>query len=126
MRSRSGDYPIERRAGEVERLRIQSDALAADTRAMLDRIGIGHGWRCLDLACGPGGITDELSARVGPGGQVVGLDFDADFVAIARSAPRRPTSRSWPATPMPPACPPAASISSTCASSPAPPAIPTG
>ena len=53
----SGDYPIERRAGEVERLRIQSDALAADTEAMLERIGVRPGWRCLDLGCGPGGIA---------------------------------------------------------------------
>ena len=82
--ARSGDYPIERRAGEVERLRIQGEALASDTDAMLDRIGVRPGWKCLDLACGPRGITDALAARVGPGGQVVGLDFDAEFVAIAR------------------------------------------
>ena len=79
----SGDYPIERRAGEVERLRIQSDALAADTEAMLERIGVRPGWRCLD-GCGPGGITGALAARVGPDGEVLGLDFDAEFVAIAR------------------------------------------
>jgi ubiquinone/menaquinone biosynthesis C-methylase UbiE len=86
MEARAGDYPIERRAGEVDRLRVQSDALAADTAAMLDRIGVGPAWRCLDLACGPGGVTRELSARVGPTGHVLGLDFDTDFVAVAREA----------------------------------------
>ena len=83
-----GDYPIERRAGEIERLRIQGEALAADTELMLDRIGVRPGWRCLDLACGPRGITDALSARVGPAGHVTGLDFDPAFIAAAReSAP---------------------------------------
>jgi SAM-dependent methyltransferase len=79
-----GDYPIERRRGEVERLHLQGEVLAADTAVMLDRIGVGPGWRCLDLGCGPRGITDALSARVGPDGEVTGLDFDADFIAVAR------------------------------------------
>jgi len=79
-----GDYPIERRLGEVERLRLQGEVLAADTEVMLDRIGVGPGWRCLDLACGPQGITRALSARVGPAGHVTGLDFDAGFIAVAR------------------------------------------
>ena len=83
-RARRGDYPIERRAGEVERLRVQSEAVAPHTEAMLERIGVGPGWRCLDLACGPGGITDALSPRVGASGSVLGLDFDAEFVALAR------------------------------------------
>lgn len=82
--TRSGDYPIEHRAGEVARLRVQSDALAADARAMLDRIGVGPGWRCIDLACGPCGITDLLAERVGPGGEVIGLEHDPAFVAFAR------------------------------------------
>ena len=34
--------------------------------------------------CGPGGITDLLSARVGPAGRVVGLDTDAEFLEHAR------------------------------------------
>jgi SAM-dependent methyltransferase len=69
----AGHYPIEHRAGEIERLRIQAEAIAPDTRTMLDRIGVKPGWRCLDIGCGPGGITGLLSERVGPGGRVVGL-----------------------------------------------------
>ncbi len=80
----SGAYPIERRAGEVDRLRHQSDAWAPDTGAMLDAIGVGPGWHCLDLACGPGGITDMLAGRVVPSGSVTGLDADAEFLDIAR------------------------------------------
>jgi len=77
-------YPIERRAGEIERLHMQGDALAPDTAIMLDRIGVGPGWRCLDLGCGPRGITDLLSMRVGLNGRVVGLDADAVFLDHAR------------------------------------------
>ena len=78
-----GSYPIETRAGEIERLHNQSRLMAPDTLAMLDRFGSMQGWRCLDVGCGPGGITDLLSARVGPTGQVVGLDMDATFLEHA-------------------------------------------
>jgi len=34
------------------------------------------GMRVLDLGCGPGTITLDIAARVGPHGSVVGLDSD--------------------------------------------------
>jgi SAM-dependent methyltransferase len=80
----AGHYPIENRAGEIERLRIQAEGMAPDTLTMLDRIGVKPGWRCLDIGCGPGGITRLLSERVGPGGRVVGLDMDEQHLAHAR------------------------------------------
>lgn len=80
----SGRYPIERRAGEIERLRIQSAAMAPNTEAMLGLIGVRDGWSCLDVGCGPGGITGLLSKRVGRVGRVVGLDMDAEFLEHAR------------------------------------------
>jgi ubiquinone/menaquinone biosynthesis C-methylase UbiE len=80
----SGNYPIERRAGEIERLHLQSKAMAPDAAAMLDRFGPMQGWSCLDIGCGPGGITDLLSARVGSVGRVVGLDMDPEFLEAAR------------------------------------------
>src|SRR4051794_10145908 len=80
-----GSYPIERRAGEIERLHIQSAAFARDVEVMLDLIGVDKGWSCLDLGCGPGGITAPLSRRVGPTGRVIGLDKDAQFLEYARA-----------------------------------------
>jgi SAM-dependent methyltransferase len=80
----TGSYPIERRAGEIERLLIQAAAIEFDAAVMLERIGVAEGWRCLDLGCGPGGILHLLSARAGPGGKVVGLDADAAFLEHAR------------------------------------------
>ena len=79
-----GHYPIERRAGEIERLHIQGAALEPDAAIMLDQIGVGSGWRCLDLGCGPGGVTELMSARAGPSGQVLGLDSDDVFLEHAR------------------------------------------
>jgi ubiquinone/menaquinone biosynthesis C-methylase UbiE len=78
------DYPIRTSAAEVARLHMQSDLLRADADAMLEQIGVEPGWRCLDLCCGVGGITDVLSRRVGPMGTVLGADVDAAKLAVAR------------------------------------------
>jgi SAM-dependent methyltransferase len=80
----AGHYPIERRDGEIERLRMQAEAIEFDAGIMLDRIGVGWGWRCLDLGCGPGAVLALLGARVGSGGLVVGLDSDPVFLDHAR------------------------------------------
>jgi SAM-dependent methyltransferase len=80
----SGNYPLENRAGEIERLIVQARAMAPDALAMLDRFGDMEGWTCLDIGCGPLGITDLLSARVGPSGRVVGVDMNAAFLEHAR------------------------------------------
>jgi len=82
----SGHYPIEHRAGEIERLLTQSQAMVPTTLVMLERIRPMQGWACLDIGCGPGGITDLLSARVGPSGRVIGLDRDAGFLEHARKS----------------------------------------
>jgi ubiquinone/menaquinone biosynthesis C-methylase UbiE len=74
-----------RRAGEIERLRIQAAAMEFDAGVMLDRIGVAPGWACLDLGCGPGGIVHLLSARVGSAGRVVGVDADPAMLEAARA-----------------------------------------
>ncbi len=85
----TGNYPIEHRTGEIERLQLQSTAMAPDTLAMLDQFGSMEGWACLDIGCGPGGITGLLAARVGPTGRVIGLDMNPEFLDHARGdAPR--------------------------------------
>jgi ubiquinone/menaquinone biosynthesis C-methylase UbiE len=56
-----------------------------DAETLLERIGVGPGWRCLDLGCGPGSMLPLLSARVGPNGRVVGLDTDAVMLEAARA-----------------------------------------
>ena len=82
----SGSYPIESRSGEIDRLHVQGAAMAPDTEHMLDLIGVRAGWTCLDIGCGPGGITGLLSRRVGQTGRVVGLDMNPGFLEHARKA----------------------------------------
>lgn len=84
MNENGGHYPLERRDGEIERLHRQGAAMAPDCAIMLERIGVAEGWRCLDLGCGPAGITALLSARVGATGRVVGLDADPVFIDHGR------------------------------------------
>ena len=81
----AGNYPLEHRAGEIERLRIQGEGMAPDALIMLNRIGVAPGWRCLDIGCGPAGITRLMSDLVGPDGRVVGLDMDEQHLAHARA-----------------------------------------
>jgi trans-aconitate methyltransferase len=84
----SGNYPIEHRPGEIERLGIQAEALAGETQVMLGLIGVKPGWKCIDLGCGPGGITTLLSNAVGDAGTVIGIDMDEGFLEYAaRNAP---------------------------------------
>jgi ubiquinone/menaquinone biosynthesis C-methylase UbiE len=80
-----GNYPLESRAGEIERLLLQSAAMEPDTLAMLNLIGVREGWSCLDAGCGPGGITRPLSRLAGPSGRVFGIDMNPDFLEHARA-----------------------------------------
>jgi len=81
----AGNYPIETRVGELERLLTQGAALADEGREMLRHIGVKPGWACLDIGCGPRGITDLLSEAVGPTGKVLGLDMNEQFLAYGRT-----------------------------------------
>lgn len=68
-----------------ERLWVLARAMEASTSALLDRIGVPLGARCLDVGCGAGDVTLELARRVGPEGAVVGLDADAQKLRLARA-----------------------------------------
>jgi ubiquinone/menaquinone biosynthesis C-methylase UbiE len=78
------DYPIRTSEDEFARLGMQAELFRRDSEFMLDRIGVEPGWRCLDLCCGTGGITDLLSRRIGLAGSVIGADMDPDKLAFAR------------------------------------------
>lgn len=49
-----------------------------------DLAGLGPGDRALDVATGTGDLAVELRRRVGESGEVVGLDFAASMLEIAR------------------------------------------
>lgn len=61
---------------EYERLDLMSKILDPWTRGYLTALGVGEGWRCLELGGGNGSITEWLAASVGPSGSVTALDVN--------------------------------------------------
>jgi SAM-dependent methyltransferase len=53
-------------------------------RLAMDRPDLLPGQRVVDLGCGLGRTTLDLAARVGPGGEVVGVDISAEMLARGR------------------------------------------
>ncbi|MFD3723163.1 methyltransferase domain-containing protein [Streptomyces sp. NPDC058674] len=71
-------------AGELDRMLFQGEMFRPEAERLLDRCGPGPGGRAVDVGCGPLGILDMLSDRVGPGGEVVGLDVQPEMLDFAR------------------------------------------
>jgi len=44
------------------------------------RLGVGHGWRCLEVGAGTGTLARWLRDAVGPNGYVLATDLDTRFV----------------------------------------------
>jgi ubiquinone/menaquinone biosynthesis C-methylase UbiE len=61
--------------GEGDRLMALSSALDPTTRRQLAGVGVGDGWRCLEVGAGTGTIAAWLSEQVGPKGSVVATDI---------------------------------------------------
>jgi ubiquinone/menaquinone biosynthesis C-methylase UbiE len=81
----SAQYLLAGSPSELERLRLQARVWEPEAETMLDQIGIQAGWSCIDLGCGPMGILDPLSRRVGASGRVIGVDNDQRQLAAARA-----------------------------------------
>jgi SAM-dependent methyltransferase len=82
--SSSAEYVFGSGGTEQQRLIDQAEALEPQARWLLDRLAIEAGWRVADIGCGPVGILDLLSERVGPKGEVVGIEREQRFAEIAR------------------------------------------
>jgi SAM-dependent methyltransferase len=64
------------RAVQRERLGALEEVLDAGTVRQLDSLGVGRGWRCLEVGAGGGSIAAWLCDRVAPDGAVVATDLD--------------------------------------------------
>ena len=64
------------RAVQSERLAALAEALDPGTVRHLESIGVGRGWRCLEVGAGGGSIAAWLSERVAGDGAVVATDLD--------------------------------------------------
>jgi SAM-dependent methyltransferase len=65
---------------ESERLALLERARDPGTTARLEALGIGDGWRCLEMGAGRGSIARWLADRVGPTGSVVAADIEPRFL----------------------------------------------
>jgi len=77
-------YLLGHSAREEDRLRKQPAELAPDSGRLLDQLDIRNGDRVIDIGCGPQGILDLLSGRVGVNGKVVGLERSESTLQLAR------------------------------------------
>lgn len=58
--------------------------MAAQRREVLRRLDLQAGEHVLDIGCGPGFLAADMAARVGPAGQVRGIDFSEPMLDMAR------------------------------------------
>ena len=75
------EYPLDNQWGAArERLGRLEAAWDPWTIRCLLKVGVGEGWRCLEIAGGGGSIAEWLCRRVGPGGGVVATDLQPHFL----------------------------------------------
>ncbi len=67
-------------AFERERLALLTQITDPITTCRLTGLGVGPGWRCLEVGAGDGSIARWLAERVGPGGRVVATDLNPRFL----------------------------------------------
>lgn len=83
--SQAGEYVMGGGLTEGQRLLKQGETVEKEARWLLDRLGVRPGSRVVDIGCGPLGILDLLAERVGPEGEVVGLEREPGFIEMARA-----------------------------------------
>jgi len=85
MSSLSVPYALGGTLTEQQRLIAQAQSVEPHAGWLLDRIGIQPGAKSVDFGCGPIGILNLLSERVGAAGVVVGVEREPRFAAMART-----------------------------------------
>lgn len=85
MSAESVDYVLGGTHTEQQRLVAQAEEFERQGRWLVDQVGVERGWRVLDVGCGPIGILNLLSERVGPEGLVIGLERERRFTEMAKT-----------------------------------------
>jgi SAM-dependent methyltransferase len=65
---------------EQRRLALLERCYDPATTSLLADLGVGPGWRCLEVAAGNGSVARWLRDHVGPDGRVVAVDLDTRFI----------------------------------------------
>ena len=81
-----GEYILDN-AWQLARRRLArlEEQLDPGTIRHLQALGVGAGWRCLEVGGGGGSVADWLCRRVGPGGSVLATDVDTRFLTAVRA-----------------------------------------
>jgi ubiquinone/menaquinone biosynthesis C-methylase UbiE len=81
-------YPLGNTQSEHERLGRQARMLAPVTERFIRGAGVASSQRVLDLGSGAGDVSMLVASIVGPGGEVVGVERNAESVEWAREHAR--------------------------------------
>jgi 2-polyprenyl-3-methyl-5-hydroxy-6-metoxy-1,4-benzoquinol methylase len=65
---------------ERDRLGALETLFDRSSRRYLADLGVGEGWRCLEVGCGAGGLARWMADQVGTTGQVIATDLDTRFL----------------------------------------------
>jgi len=79
----SNTYLLGASADERQRLLFQGEMFRPEAAYLLDHAGLAAGDRALDVGCGPLGVLDLMTDRVGPHGTVLGLDAEPRMLELA-------------------------------------------
>ncbi len=82
--SKTSTYAMGRSESETRRLILQSKIYGPIMRQFLLDAGLKPGMKVLDLGSGPGDVAFLAADIVGDAGSVVGIDLNADILAVAR------------------------------------------
>lgn len=74
------EYVLGTGTDELERLKIQHNVWADDTIKTWHRAGIRSDSTVLDLGCGPGYTTFDMTKIVGSNGRIIALDESKNFI----------------------------------------------
>ena len=80
-----GQYFADDSPAEHEQVRLRALEALCDgaTTRRLAALGVGAGWRCLEVAAGRGSVARWLAAQAGPAGQVVAADLNTRILRAA-------------------------------------------
>ena len=73
----------------MSELDLRNDVYRRPLATALERLGVGEGWRCVDVGAGAGDVSVALAGVVGPTGRIYAVDSDPrarDEVAAAAAA----------------------------------------
>ena len=90
MRSHEWTHGRTRIADVSELKGLRDDVYRRPLATALERLGLGAGWRCVDVGAGGGDVSVALAEMVGRDGRVYAVDSDPRARdEVARAPPRR-------------------------------------